>query len=453
MYLKIVMFLCIVCMGLFSSCAAYRQTAVIPEPRPLGDEYEVFHAPDGGKPPETPLFPELSQQPLALEKALSLALLYSPELAAFSYEIRAAEARALQAGLYPNPELDVEMENLGGTGDLRGFRGTETTVGIAQSLLLAGKRYKRMQVAALQSDLAAWDYESKRLDVFTRVREAFIEVLAAQERVKLNQRLVELSRQLVASIAQRVRAGKISPAELSRAQVVQSTTEVELERARRELQAARQQLAATWGSKTADFTEALGQLDTVFTVPPVDKLIPLLSQNPDLARFGTELELRQARIALEDALRIPDPTIAGAVRRINETDDTAFVLSLSVPLPLFDRNQGARQEARINWRKALRERQAVEVQLRSDLIAAYNTLQSAVNEVNVLKSRILPEAENAYRTINEGYLQGRFDFLDVLDAQRTLFEVRGQYLSALRELHRSAAEVERLISQELNSIP
>lgn len=437
---------------LIAGCAAPRTTAVLPEPRPLVKDYDSYAAPSPTTSADTVSYEkENPAGVITLPQALLLALKQNPRLAAFSYDIRAAEARALQAGLYPNPEASIELENFAGGGDLSGFQGTETAIALNQTFLLGGKRGKATRAAALEGDLAAWDYESARLDVFTEVRRTFLNVLEAQERIQLDENLVQLSQQLLTTIRQRVKAGKISPAEISRAQVRLSTRQVELERARRELQSARQQLAAAWGSRSAAFGQAAGALDTLFSVPEMDKLQNLLIRNPDLARFETALEQRRAIIALEDARKIPDPTLSGGVKRINELDVNAFVASLSIPLPFSDRNQGARQEARVRLSQTLWEKQAVEVQLNAALFSAYSNLQSAHSEASALKEKILPRAQEAFDTINEGYLQGRFNFIDVLDAQHTLFEARGQYLRALSDFHTAVAEIERLIGQDINS--
>ena len=104
---------------------------------------------------------------LTLPQALALALLQNPELAAFSWEVRAVEAHTLQAGLRPNPELGLEVENLTGYGAFQGGRSVQTTLRLSQRVELGGKRSRRLRVAALERDLAAWDYETKRLDVLT----------------------------------------------------------------------------------------------------------------------------------------------------------------------------------------------------------------------------------------------------------------------------------------------
>ncbi len=163
---------------------------------------------------------------LTLPQAQALALLQHPRLAAFGWEVRAGEARTLQASLPPNPELGIEVENFAGSGELRGFRSAEITIHLSQLIELAGKRQKRTRVAALERDLVAWDYEATRIDVLTQVTQAFVEVLSAQERLRLHLELVRLAEQVLRTAAERVRAGKVSPVEETRAQVALSTSRI-----------------------------------------------------------------------------------------------------------------------------------------------------------------------------------------------------------------------------------
>ena len=130
---------------------------------------------------------------ISLGDVLALTLVRNPELSAYSYEIRVREAQALQGNLLPNPELGVRTEEFGGTGDTRGFDGAETTIEVSQLIELADKRAKRTSVAKLDTELADWDYKAKRLDVFTDAAKAYVEVLAAQERMALAEQLNKLA--------------------------------------------------------------------------------------------------------------------------------------------------------------------------------------------------------------------------------------------------------------------
>jgi cobalt-zinc-cadmium efflux system outer membrane protein len=375
----------------------------------------------------------------------------NPELAGFSWEVRSGEARALQAGLFPNPEIEVEVEEFGGEGELSDFDAAETTVQLSQLIELAGKRSKRRQVAALERDLAGWDYETKRLDVLTEVTTAFVDVLATQERVALNEELVRLAKQVVDTVAERVRAGKVSPMEEAKAKVALAATQIQLERATRGLETARKGLAVTWGTASPTFEKVDGKLDAIVPIPSIEALAKRTPKNPDIARWATEVEQRQAAVELEDAGRIPDLTLGGGVKYFNETDDNAFLMSLSLPLPLFDRNQGAALEARHRLAKAKEDRHAAEVQISSALAEAYQALATSFAEADSLKNDVVPQAQAVFEGTNEGYREGKFDYLSVLDAQRTLFEAKGQYIEALATYHTAVAAVERLTGEPLSA--
>jgi cobalt-zinc-cadmium efflux system outer membrane protein len=129
------------------------------------------------------------------------------------------------------------------------------------------------------------------------------------------------------------------------------------------------------------------------------------------------------------------------------------VISVSIPLPVFDRNQGGFLEAHYQLAKAAEERRAAEIQGRAALAEVYAALASAFRKATTLQDEVLPGAQQAFDAASEGYRQGKFGFLDVLDAQRTLFEARGQYLEALVAYHRGVAEVERLIGEPLGAVP
>lgn len=437
---------------MLASCTALPVTTVGPEPRPLGHDLPVFRPPL--QPSETAAGLPRAAQPigvLGLRQALALALLYNPELASFAWEVRAGEARALQAGLLPNPELELEIENVAGSRERRGFDGAELTLSISQLVELGGKRLQRTRVAALERDLADWDYETKRLEVLTQVTQAFVEVLGTQERVAVQEELVRLAEQVLRTVAERVRAGKVSPVEETRASVALANGRIPRENARRELEAARQRLVATWGSTTPGFERAEGTLYTVAVLPPLELLMQRVAQNPDLARWNTEMDRRQATLALEETRRLPDLTVGGGFRHLRETDANALVMRLSVPVPLFNRNQGGILEARYQLAKGAEARRAAAVLAQTSLGARYAGLAAALAETTVLHDEVLPGAQRTFDAANEGYRQGKFSLLEVLDAQRTLFEARRQYIEVLTSYHKAVAEVERLLGEGLDT--
>jgi cobalt-zinc-cadmium efflux system outer membrane protein len=396
--------------------------------------------------PEQPPAPSTPSSPAAItaEDALARALERSPELASFSWEVRAREGNALQAGLLPNPEMEAELEEFGGSGALSGFGASETTFLVSQRIETAGKRPKRRRVADIDVEVAGWEYEAARLKVFAGVSKAFAGVLAGQDRVTVSEELVGVSEASLESVRRLVAAGATPTVERTRASVEVATARVELATARRALEAARAELAATWGGQAADFMRAEGDLGQAVPPPPLETVRAWLGRNPELARWDREVARRLAVVELEDARRLPDVTAVAGFKYLAEPNDAALVAGFSVPIPVFDRNQGTRAAARSGLHRARHERRAAAARLAAELEATSQELAARHHEVSELGERILPTAQEAYEGVRRGYLQGLFRNVDVLDAQRTLFELRLRELDALLAYHGAKAEVERL---------
>ncbi len=151
MYVKI---LGVVILGIVLSSSSYAEEPFRAQPRPLGKYIKTYNPINGD---DEFVISEGYNEPtgsITLRQALSLALIRNPQLKAFSWEVRAREAQALQAGLLPNPELESLLEDFGGTGSVEGFKGTETTILLSQLIPLAGKISKRKKLAALNTNLA-----------------------------------------------------------------------------------------------------------------------------------------------------------------------------------------------------------------------------------------------------------------------------------------------------------
>jgi cobalt-zinc-cadmium efflux system outer membrane protein len=388
---------------------------------------------------------------VTLQDALALALARHPQLAVYPYDLRAADALILQAGLRPNPELGVEVEDVGGRGERRGFDAAQTTLGISQPIELGGKRAKRTRVASLDKELVQWDYRAARLDVMREATRAFFTVLAAQERLALAERLLELSRQAQTAVAQRVKAGKDSPVDELRANVAFSESQIERQKAEKALIAARQGLAAMWGSRAPVFEKAADDFYAVSGPRPWAEMIAAMEGNPDLARWGTEEDRRRAALRLEKAQAAPDISVGGGVRRYEQTDDEAFVLGLTVPLPLFNRNQGGILAATANLAKTRRQYEAAQVRTLAALSGTTGALAAAYEQVTISRNEVLPQAQQAFEAARQGYEQGKFDYLYILDAQRTLFRTQAQYVDAVEAYHQAQADVQRLIGVPANA--
>jgi cobalt-zinc-cadmium efflux system outer membrane protein len=279
-----------------------------------------------------------------------------------------------------------------------------------------------------------------------------VTVLAAQMQVALADELAELNERFYQTVAERVEAGESSPVEQTRAQVTLATAHIARDQARLTLEIARNELAASWGDDTATFDSAIGLLKQVDPIPPRAQLTALLDQNPDIARWETEAELQRVRLSLERANAIPDLTLSAGIADSRDTDDNAFVIGASIPFPVFDRNQGGIAAAHAARSQAQQESIAARNQAQLNLATSFRNLKAAYYAASTLQTQILPAAQEAFEAVDFGYRAGKFSFLEVLDAQRTLFEAREQYIEAMATYHQARTEVERLIGIPLQTV-
>jgi len=388
---------------------------------------------------------------LTLEHAITLAIQRSPSLAAGSYAVSAAEARITQAGLYPNPELELEAENIGGTGDLSGFNAAESTAVISQPILLGGKRGHRRAVAESEHVLAARDREVLRLDVIFNTTSAFYRVLAAQQHVALARELLGLAERFAATVQARVDAGKVSPVGATRAGIEVAQARVRLARAKRELIAGRALLAAGWGSSTAAFAEVLGELPEPTPPPTLQQLRPLLMEAPEIVRLDERIERERRVLELERSFRIPDLTVSVGPRRFEETGHSAWVAGLSLPIPIFDRNQGSRLAAEFELERTRRDADAVRVAIEAEIAAAIERIHAAALGATTMSRDVVPAATEVFAATEMGYREGKFGLLEVLDAQRALFDARSLLLDSREEYAMTLTELERLVGLDVAS--
>ncbi|QPJ61175.1 MAG: TolC family protein [Candidatus Nitronauta litoralis] len=388
---------------------------------------------------------------LTLDRVIVEVLLKNPSLQAFSLEVRAREARMLQAGMWPNPQLQIQAEDITGTGQFDSFRNTQTTVQLSQRIRLGGKIAKTERVAELSKDLAQWDYEITRMNILTRTGQAFIDVLKSQEQMKLAENLVLLADTNLKVVTLRAESGKVSPVQVVKAKVARSKTQLEINKARNKIEAARRRLSITWAESSPGFEGVLGDFFRVDTLPSYESLLTRLGKNPNLERWAAEISHRQAKIELEESKAIPDLQLQGAYRRIEDQQANTLVLGINIPLNIFDRNQGGILEARHRREKADAEQSAIRLQLQSRLADIYTRLSNAHQQATTLKQNILPGARKAFDAVQEGYRYGKFGLIDVLDSQRTLFESRSSYLEALGNYHKAVLDIERIIGAPLSS--
>jgi cobalt-zinc-cadmium efflux system outer membrane protein len=196
--------------------------------------------------------------------------------------------------------------------------------------------------------------------------------------------------------------------------------------------------------------ELIGELEYPVDVPSYDSLLNQLTNNPKLKRYESEYDKQTAIVNLEESKAVPDLTISVGFKRLNDAKANTFLVGASIPLLIFDRNQGAIQEAKIRVDQKQREYFSVKNRLTLQLNVLYKRLNTLIETAAQLNSESIPEAEDAFQIIKEGNLVGRFAIIDVLDAERTLFELQNQYLNIIGQIHSTQTEIEGLIAKEIN---
>ena len=389
---------------------------------------------------------------LDLRSAIDRALSTDPNLKASAIEIEAAEGRKIQAGLSPNPQATVEVEDSLGTGGYRGLRRTQTTLQISQLFELGGKLDRRLEAATAARDVVRADRELVRLDVMARTTEAFVRVLGAQRRLSIAEARAKRAATLIPALRRRVDAGASPNIEVTRGQVAVDLANIETARARAALETARRNLASQWGGAAPDFGQLAGDLDTVKAPPPLETFIGGLDDNPRLLRWSNLRSAREADVRVQRSLATPDLTFGIGPRHYSETNDAGVVFSLSMPIPVNNRNQGNIIEARKELEKTGEERTAARLDLYRDISGAYGELAEAWTEISQLRSTVLPAARDALRGVQAGYGQGRFGVIDLLDAQATLSEAETREGDALVAYHAAVAKIEGLTTQPLSPL-
>lgn len=380
--------------------------------------------------------------PLTLEQALTLALDANAELAASRHEAEAVNASITQAGVLPNPDVSLLVEDT--QRDTR-----TTTVLFNQPIELGGKRAARVRAADRAYEAADADLSAMRAATRAAVMAAFFDLLAAQEKRTLGEASLALAQRATEIVAKRVIAGKVSPVEETRARVAEANIRLALNQADSELLAARKRLAARWGNPQPRFTQAEGQLERLPDLPDWAMLTQRLQHAPLLLRARREVERRDAMAQVETSRRTQDVTLSLGVKRDEELGRNQAVIGVSMPFPFFDRNQGNVLEALRRTGKARDELAATAIRLDGELSEAWRQLGNGLQEAAVLRHDILPGAQSAYDAASKGFTFGKFGFIDVLDAQRTLLDARARYLQTLAAAHRAAAEIERILGEPL----
>lgn len=380
--------------------------------------------------------------PLTLDDAVALAGGSAPAADAAKAGIESARAAQAIAGLRPNPSVQSQVENIVGSGPYGGFSQAEVTVGLNIPIELGGKRSARIAVADAQTNRAMLVAAIAQSDIRLQVTSLYVEAVATERRLATAADQLLIARAAFHAAKVRVQAGRASPLEEQRADVARITAEVALERQQRLAEAARRNLQRRIGRPIP------GPLDTGM----LDRL-PVSTSGPhDTTGAGTlTLAAADADVAIADAgvgvarsQRMPDVTVGPAFRRLEATNDTAAVFSLSVPIPLFNAGHAAVAQASAERTRAEAQRRATALDVEQAITDAQAESDNAATTARAASGPALAAAQEAARIARIGYREGKFGQLDLRDAERTLAETRIAAIDALAAYQNAKARLERL---------
>ena len=387
--------------------------------------------------------------PLTLEEALDLAGVttgaqagpQNPRAIGPRAETEAAQALVAQAGLRPNPEVSLEVENIGGTGVFSGFQSSEATLSAGLPIELGGKRGARLDAARADLAVVRLREQLALADIALAVRQRYVAAVAAQARVDLAQDVLDRSRELARIATELVDAGREPPLRVLTAQAQTAEAVAELKAAQAGALAARFALGALWSQEPASPPGS----GFPFIEPPYALLADYGGLELSLA--AAERQAAESAIGRERTLGIPDPTISAGLRHFEDSNDEAFVVGISIPLPLRNRNQGNVAAAQAQARAAAAREAVATADYRQAVAEARADYLGAEAKAETLERESLPQAEEALRLADIGYRNGKFPLIEVLSVAATRDTIRRALIDAREDQGKAAALLIRLAAQ------
>ncbi|MBI3610339.1 MAG: TolC family protein [Nitrospirae bacterium] len=391
------------------------------------------------------------QYAITVEEVVRIALQQNLELKIQEQDIRIAQGDLIQTRLYLNPELDLQGET---DAPFSNEGSGRFSVGLSQTFLVGSKRRHRIGIAELNLGRTQKAVENARRLLIAEVKEAFYTVLLLQEKLKLADELIALNERLVELTEGRFREGfspelDLNLARIQLQQVQRSRAEIE-----KALADARSGLNVLLGQPAHAPVIAQG----VFSDRELDLDLARLtqaafSQRADLTAREVALSMAGTAIDLAKADRLPDVTLSvdytqerSVFSGLNFTDRGRLAgLKLSVPIPLFNRNQGEILQANVRREQASLERDLLRARIEQEVTNTATRLRVAQQILTRSREAILPLSERHFRQTEAAYAQGQASILDVMEAQRRFSEARLGSLEAQYEYNVALVELERVI--------
>jgi cobalt-zinc-cadmium efflux system outer membrane protein len=382
------------------------------------------------------------EEPWYLRELEAYAENTSPILQEAAAEVAVQRGRAYQAGLYPNLVLEGGSQQWGGSQ-------SQYQMTIQQEFVTKGKL--KLDRAAIMREVrqAELRFNRTRYDLLTDVRQGFYSTLTAQRRLQTIEELMQIVRRSAEAARSLEKGGEGSRGDTLLLELEFERTDVALQNAAVNLLANQRQLAATLGDPDLKIGRLEGDLLQLLPDYPFE-----LTEQGILTRNAlvqaAQVEIDRNRVLLQRAVVEPFPNITaggGYLTEVQRPHDQAY-LSLSMPLPIWNKNQGGIQAAQASIGRATQSLRRTQVELIRELAGATGRFDVARQQVAKYEKSILPKARETVKISQQGFKEGQFDLLRVLQSQRALIESQLNYLNAQESRWSAAAEIAGLLQED-----
>ena len=390
--------------------------------------------------------PATASSALDLAELIRLTVAGNPRLAQVAWAVEAARGQAVQVGLYPNPTLTANGDEIG---DRQGPGGTWTAPLITQEVVTAGKLGLSRAAALRGVDQAALDLVAERYRLFTGVRQAYWEVVTLKRRAVILRELITLSEKSVENARTLLNAKLGSELDVVQLEVDRERYRAELDAATRSLPGARRRLAASVGVPDLPDADIAGDLDT--PLPDYDLArvrAYVVGIHPDIRSAQIGVERARLLVRRAEVEPIPNVTVGAGYVRQNQNKSDDYTLSVSVPVPAFNRNQGNVFAAKARLGEAVNQVGVAQNTIVGQLAAAFATYEAAKARAGRYREAVVPKAEETYRLSLKAYQGGQFEYLRVLQAQRAVAEARLEVVRSRGEAWQAASTVAGLMLED-----
>jgi cobalt-zinc-cadmium efflux system outer membrane protein len=386
---------------------------------------------------------------ITLASAIEQTLAKNPDLQVFPFKEKALQGKAQTEALRPALEAGIEVENFAGSGDFSGTDGMDTTLSLSSVLELSHKRDARMAISDARLARLQAEQEVAALDASGEVARRFLDALVAQERLALAREAEKLASETVQVVKRRAEAGGGSQADVLRAKASLEQSRLASAHAAGTARANRILLASLWGETEPDFLTVSGDLLAVGSQESVASLYERASRNPSVLMLASVTRLKDAEVRIAQANARRDINWSAGVRQLNETDDTALVASMSVPLFAGRRNAGALQAAQAEKDEATFMQDATLQQLKARLYALHGQRQQSLDEVHALQTTVIPLLEQALQSTRAAFANGQLGYQEWLVSRQELLSARIALLDTADEASRLRIDIEQLTAEPL----